>query len=224
MHALRPLRRVVIRCRQIRGVRRIKRGIAEPQRPRHPFDKQLRQRHARHPFQHRAKHVDRQRIIEALPRRRQQRCLCQQPQVLLQRQRRQLHAVLDPQLMINARRRLVQPIVQPGGVAQQMTNLDRRAPAVRQRRSEPRQPVADRVVQAQLALLNQAQRRQRGIGFGDRRQSKLRFSPHRPPRFAIGIAGRPGVANLAPPRHQHYATHDAPFGHRLLIDRRDPFC
>lgn len=45
----------------------MERGIAEPQRPRHPFDKQLRQRHARHPFQHRAKHVERQRIIEAFP-------------------------------------------------------------------------------------------------------------------------------------------------------------
>lgn len=74
----------------------MERGIAEPQRPRHPFDKQLRQRHARHPFQHRAKHVERQRIIEAFPRRRQQRRLRQQPQVLLQRQRRQLHAVWIP--------------------------------------------------------------------------------------------------------------------------------
>jgi len=109
-------------------------------------------------------------------------------------------------------------------MTQQMTDLDRRAPAIRQRRGKPRQPVADRIVQAQLAPFNQAQRRQRGIGFGNRRQPKLRFSPHRPPRFAIGITGRAGVTNLALPRHQHHAAHDAPFGHRLLIDRRDPFC
>jgi len=102
--------------------------------------------------------------------------------------------------------------------------VGRRPSAVGQRRGKPRQPVADRIVQAQLAPLNQAQRRQRGIGFGDRRQPKLRFPPHRPARFAVGIAGRPGVTNLAPPRHQHHAAHDAPFGHRLLIDRRDPFC
>ena len=108
-------------------------------------------------------------------------------------------------------------------MAQQLPRRDARLAAVGQARTERRQPVGDRLIEGQPALVHQAQGRDADDRLAHRGQAEQAVLAHYPAGFAVGQAGSPSIEPLPPVCHQHHRPHQALVGECRLDHLIDMF-
>ncbi|VFT63233.1 Uncharacterised protein [Pseudomonas aeruginosa] len=189
-----------------------------------PLPQRFRQRPPVDPLHQRAEHVGGQRIAPGAAGFVEQGHGGQATEILGQVETRQVHAIGNPGAGIGAVCvGFEEAIAEAGAVAQQLPRRDARLAAVGQARTERRQPVGDRLIEGQPALVHQAQGRDADDRLAHRGQAEQAVLAHYPAGFAVGQAGSPSIEPLPPVCHQHHRPHQALVGECRLDHLIDIF-
>jgi hypothetical protein len=202
-----------------RRVRDREAGVGQAERAGDQALDRLGQRDARGAGDDLAEHVDRERIAPRRAGLGVQGHRREPPRVLGEREAGLVEAVRHPCPAVGpAFGRVRKAVAEPGRVGQQLAYGDDRLAPAFELGAKLGQPLRYRVVEAELASVNERERGGRDERLRDRREPKDGVFAHRTARLAVGLARRPAVDDPAVARHQGHHAHHALLGEGPIDD------